>query len=252
MDNNKTIEELTRVLAETYDKRGVAYAKEGDPNRSLGDFFKAIKLDPKYAPAYVNRGFAYKKMGQYENALADFEAALRIDPANDRAKEGIEQIRQIQEKISRITNEVIDELNSCEGSPEEITKIIDDALNNIDAPWIHLTTIQKACPLANSYSYGDEIISKEGDARWINSDYNEIIMIVEIKKRRLNLGMSCFPLILKKDTVSRLFADGILDKTFAKVPEIKPIENVSFDYSIVRFFKDADEAQGIKRQNGRL
>jgi len=239
MNNDKTIEDLTRVLAETYVKRGVAYAKKGDPNRSLGDFCKAIKLDPKYAPAYVNRGFAYKKLGQYENALAEFKAALRIDPANDRAKEGIEQIRQMQDKIKKAIDKAIDELNSCEGSPEEITKIIDDALNDTEIPWISLTTIQHACPLANSYSYGDEIISKEGDARWINSDYNEIIMIVEIKKRRLNLGMSCFPLILKNDTIEKLFADGILDKKFAETTKDSKIDDVNFDYGLVRFFKEA-------------
>jgi len=237
MDDYKTIEDLTQTLAKTYDKRGIAYAKNGDPNRSLGDFCKAIKLDPKYVPAYVNRGYAYKKMGQYENAIADFKAALRIDPGNDRSKEGIEQIRQMQDKI----NKIIDEINNCEGSPEEVTKIINDALDGTEIPWIHLSTIRSACPLANSYSFDDETLSKEGDTRWIDSAYNEIILVVEIKKRRLNLGMSCFPLILTNDTISRLFADGILDKKFAEIPEVAKIENVSFDYSIVRFFKDANE-----------
>jgi len=121
-------------------------------------------------------------------------------------------------------------------------KITRNALDNGEIEEVHLYTIKSACPLYTIYYTDDKNISKEGDTRWINSDYNEIIMIVEIKKRRLALGMSCFPLILKNDTIERLFADGILDKKFVEIPKVSKIANVSFDHSIVRFIKNADEA----------
>jgi len=120
--------------ARLYYNRGFFYNKKGDYDRAIEDYDQAIKLEPNYDKAYngrawiyayhlktnydgalsdVNqairitpneavfldtRGWVYLGIGDYEKALEDFEAALRIDPDNDTSKEGIEKIRQLQEK----------------------------------------------------------------------------------------------------------------------------------------------------------
>lgn len=67
--------------------RSVLYKQRGDIimliyewNRALGDYNKAIELDPDYAEAYYRRGILYYTMVERENAIADFETYLELDP----------------------------------------------------------------------------------------------------------------------------------------------------------------------------
>ena len=46
----------------------------------MGDFGRAIRLDPRYANAYVERGQVFHQRGAFERAVRDFDAALAIDP----------------------------------------------------------------------------------------------------------------------------------------------------------------------------
>ncbi|HEY4919995.1 MAG TPA: hypothetical protein VII40_07815 [Xanthobacteraceae bacterium] len=55
---------------------------------ALGDYERAIALDPDLAAAYVGRGavFTFKVAGNDpDRAIVDFGTALRIDPNNTRA-----------------------------------------------------------------------------------------------------------------------------------------------------------------------
>ena len=63
-----------------YNNRGVALAREKDYRRALGDYAKAISLNPNYEAFYQSRGAAQSALGQYPEALASFEKALAIRP----------------------------------------------------------------------------------------------------------------------------------------------------------------------------
>jgi hypothetical protein len=41
---------------------------------------RAIRLDPKYAPAFHNRGNAYRAKNEYDRAIADYNDTIRLDP----------------------------------------------------------------------------------------------------------------------------------------------------------------------------
>lgn len=53
------------------------------------------------AEAYVQRGFALTEARQYASALGDYRKALKLDPDNEEAKKWIAQIVGIYESINR-------------------------------------------------------------------------------------------------------------------------------------------------------
>ena len=58
-------------------------------------------LKKSLAEAYVKRGIALTDARQYASALGDYRRALKLDPANEEAKKWIEQIISIYESINR-------------------------------------------------------------------------------------------------------------------------------------------------------
>ena len=74
---------MNHNLPEAYNNRGNAYCKrsgEGDHDRAIADYDKAIKLDPDYALAYNNRGNAYVLQGDYKRAIANFDKTTKLNP----------------------------------------------------------------------------------------------------------------------------------------------------------------------------
>jgi tetratricopeptide (TPR) repeat protein len=81
-DYNKAIRIDPRHAAAYY-HRGHAYADKGqyDYDRAISDFSKAIKINPKYATAYYNRGLAYAQAkGEYDRAISDYSKAIELSP----------------------------------------------------------------------------------------------------------------------------------------------------------------------------
>lgn len=58
-----------------YHNRGDAYSLNGDIDRVICDYTKAIELNPNYAPAYHSRGRAYTSKGDCIRAVADVTKA---------------------------------------------------------------------------------------------------------------------------------------------------------------------------------
>lgn len=58
-------------------------------------------LKTSLAGAYVKRGIALTDARQYASALGDYRRALKLDPTNEEAKKWIEQIISIYESINR-------------------------------------------------------------------------------------------------------------------------------------------------------
>lgn len=83
--HNKAIPEFDKALrlnpryAEAYNARGVTFNELAQYERALKDYDAALSLNPKYAEAYFNRGNAYNDLGQPERAIKDYDEALRLD-----------------------------------------------------------------------------------------------------------------------------------------------------------------------------
>jgi len=63
-----------------YNNRGMYLQSLGRTQEAMGDFDKAIQLDPKFMPSYINRGFALLEAGDPVAAEAALTQALTIDP----------------------------------------------------------------------------------------------------------------------------------------------------------------------------
>jgi 4-amino-4-deoxy-L-arabinose transferase-like glycosyltransferase len=66
---------------------------QGDASASLPFFAEAVRISPDYAPAHVAYGAGLLVAGQTTAAAERFQRALALDPANERAQEGMRQVR---------------------------------------------------------------------------------------------------------------------------------------------------------------
>ena len=69
-----------RQEAAIHNNRGLAYRDEGDYDRAIESFTKAIELNPNYAVAYNNRGDVYRENGNFDRAIADYTKAIELKP----------------------------------------------------------------------------------------------------------------------------------------------------------------------------
>ena len=85
-DNNKAIEEYSKAIrldpheGKAYFNRGLAYDNKGEFDRAINDYNAAIRLDPQDADAYYNRGVCYYNNDEYDKAIADNHEVIRLDP----------------------------------------------------------------------------------------------------------------------------------------------------------------------------
>ncbi len=77
---NKAIE-IDINFAIAYSNRAWAYFKLGEYEQAIADCSKAIELDPNHAPAYSIRCWAHNELGEYEQAIADCNKAIELDPS---------------------------------------------------------------------------------------------------------------------------------------------------------------------------
>ena len=85
-DSDKAIEEFSKAItlnptsAEAYYDRAFVYYKNGNLKESVSDFDKAIELNPSFTDAYYNRALALYKRGSFDAAIADYNKVLEINP----------------------------------------------------------------------------------------------------------------------------------------------------------------------------
>lgn len=66
-----------------YNNVGVIYEQLGASDKAEAEYLKALELDPVYLPAYTNLAFLYKERGDIPRAVAYFRARIERAPAND-------------------------------------------------------------------------------------------------------------------------------------------------------------------------
>ena len=64
--------------AETYYNRGLAHSKNGELDKAIKDYTKAIELNPNFAEAYYYRGGAFLRLGEREKAKSDLTIARNM------------------------------------------------------------------------------------------------------------------------------------------------------------------------------
>ncbi len=64
----------------THNNLGDVYGRQGDKERALREFQRAIELKPNYADAYHNSGNTYRELGNFDKALASYQKAAELNP----------------------------------------------------------------------------------------------------------------------------------------------------------------------------
>lgn len=64
----------------THNNLGDVYGRQGDKQRALQEFQKAIELKPNYGDAYHNLANTYMELGQIDKALENYQNALKFNP----------------------------------------------------------------------------------------------------------------------------------------------------------------------------
>lgn len=76
----------TKLIADAYNRRGLAYRLQGLYAEAIADYTKAIELNP-HAAVYRNRGRAYLKLGNKMKAKEDYETCEKlIEESKERIK----------------------------------------------------------------------------------------------------------------------------------------------------------------------
>jgi len=68
--------------AQVHLERGRALLGQGQHQRAIAEFDRAIELDPDQVEAYASRGFAHIQLGQFERGIADYDQAIELAPDN--------------------------------------------------------------------------------------------------------------------------------------------------------------------------
>ena len=86
---------------ETHYELGIAYRDAKMSTEAIGEFQKAIDLDPNFVAAHTNLGEVYLEIGQLDEAENAANAALRIDANSQSARQLLDDIKQARPSIPR-------------------------------------------------------------------------------------------------------------------------------------------------------
>lgn len=71
--------------AEKHFKDGFAYQNQGNLDKALEEYEKAVQLDPGYTKAYTNAGAIYLKSEDYDRAIQQFKKVIELNQWDTKA-----------------------------------------------------------------------------------------------------------------------------------------------------------------------
>ncbi len=85
-------------LKYVYHQRGWVWQSKADYQKASQDFYAALAIDSKLAPAYYGRAHCWDKLGNPKRALEDAKEALRLEPKNQKYEDLVFELRAKMKK----------------------------------------------------------------------------------------------------------------------------------------------------------
>ncbi len=73
------------TIVACHNQQGCDLLKKGKPREAIGEFLRAIEIDPRSPEAYRYMGSAYEDLGLWEKAQHAYEQLVRLRPDDARA-----------------------------------------------------------------------------------------------------------------------------------------------------------------------
>ena len=87
-------------------KEAFSFSKQGEDEKAIEAYTKAIEVDSLYGQPYLNRGSIYADQRDLEKALADFNKGLELDPTNPLGYSNRAQVNMELEKLDEALNDI--------------------------------------------------------------------------------------------------------------------------------------------------
>ncbi len=102
--------------------KGSAFIKMGAVKRAIGEFNKAIQLDPANALYFSLRGAAYLTLGNYKKAASSYRNCLKLDPDNKTSRINLVRLLAEEGKCKEARKELETGLKR---NPEEMDYLLE-------------------------------------------------------------------------------------------------------------------------------
>jgi len=89
---------------------GNEYVRQGQLERGIAQYRRALELKPDYDLAVTNIANTYRRMGRDEDAAAGYERLLEVSPRNTQARFQLAQIRAEQDRLAEAEALITDAL----------------------------------------------------------------------------------------------------------------------------------------------
>ena len=67
------------LLSSAANQAGIEHAEQGESDRAVEEFTKAIEIEDSNATLYSNRAWTNRDIGNYRQAVLDFDKAIELD-----------------------------------------------------------------------------------------------------------------------------------------------------------------------------
>ncbi|SDD01870.1 tetratricopeptide repeat protein [Williamwhitmania taraxaci] len=85
--DEKTQKKVEKVIPQFYNFLGNASLRDGQNEKAIENYGKAVALDPNYAKSYLGIGLANVKLGNLEKALESFDKTIEVGTATNKMDE---------------------------------------------------------------------------------------------------------------------------------------------------------------------
>ena len=238
-EEQKDIEKIENKTYLDYFMLGYNYSDNGEYDKAIESYKKAIEINPKKDDAYYNMGISYDDNGEYDKAIESYKKAIEINPKKDKTYYNM--------GIAYSENKQYDKAIESYKKAIEINPKKDDAYYNMGIAYIENKQYDKAI---ESYKKAIEINPKNdktyynmGIAYIENKQYDKAIesykKAIEINPKKDEAYNNLFELQI----IQNLIIDTDLEQKYISLFEKD--KDVLFKYELLKILSDIVKGKEI-------